>query len=260
MSDAQLQKFVFASANEVNVVAWNEKPWFVGKNVSDILGYQDTEHMVRRLDEDEYKTFNFKDFQNPHFGGIGLEGVKRIILLTESGLYHAIFGSKKPEAQKFRRWVTEEVLPSIRKHGAYMTESVQNRVLENPEEAVTIAKALKEEHEARLELEGRVADAEATAVKLEEEKTHYIDLWVKANAEKTKAMKKLKHTQNKAWGATGGLTSANNRYKAENIQLKEKNKQQALEIECNVKTINYLTTALMAKCSHKKKDDREGLL
>lgn len=152
-----LQKFVFESANEVNVVVWNEEPWFVGKNVSDILGYQDTEHMVRRLDEDEYKTFNCKDFQNPHFGGIGLEGVKRIILLTESGLYHAIIGSKKPEAKEFRRWVTEEVLPSIRKHGAYMTPQTAQNVLATPENAIVLAKALLDEHEHVQKLESENA-------------------------------------------------------------------------------------------------------
>ena len=69
-----LQKFVFASANEVNVVVWNEKPWFDGKNVSDILGYQDTEHMVRRLDDDEWMKLNTNDLGFPPKMGGNLGG------------------------------------------------------------------------------------------------------------------------------------------------------------------------------------------
>jgi prophage antirepressor-like protein len=84
--------------------------WFVAKDVADMLGYSDTEKMIRRLDDDEKLTSHF-----------GMSGQSReMIIINESGLYSSILGSKKPEAKTFKRWVTCEVLPQIRKTGGYI--------------------------------------------------------------------------------------------------------------------------------------------
>lgn len=84
------------------------EPWFIAKEVAAALGYSDAEAMTRRLDDDEK--------QNLQIVGFGPRGVT---VINESGLYSSILGSNKPEAKRFKRWVTAEVLPSIRTSGAY---------------------------------------------------------------------------------------------------------------------------------------------
>ena len=92
----------------LNVLNIDGEPWFVAKEVADILGYSDAEAMTRRLDGDEK--------QNRQIVGFGPRGATTV---NEAGLYSAIMGSTKPEAKAFKRWVTHEVLPSIRKTGGY---------------------------------------------------------------------------------------------------------------------------------------------
>lgn len=86
------------------------EPWFVASDIAKALGYRDAEKMTRRLDDDEKGTRSV--------GTLG--GTQQMTVITEAGLYTAILGSKVEGAQRFKRWVTHEVLPSIRKHGGYM--------------------------------------------------------------------------------------------------------------------------------------------
>lgn len=81
--------------------------WFVAKDVAEILGYGQATDMTRRLDDDEKQTRFDRCSQNNQ------------VLITESGLYNAVLGSQKPEAKRFKKWVTSEVLPTIRKTGGY---------------------------------------------------------------------------------------------------------------------------------------------
>lgn len=90
------------------IVDEHGEPWFIAMEVSDILGYSDTYEMTKRLDEDEK--------QNRQIAGFGPRGVSTI---SEPGLYTAVFGSSKSEARAFKRWVTHDVLPQIRKTGSY---------------------------------------------------------------------------------------------------------------------------------------------
>lgn len=90
----------------------NGEPWFVLKDVCKVLGIADHKVAARRLDQDEV-------CQTPLTDSIGRQQETNII--NESGLYNVILRSDKPEAKPFRKWVTSEVLPTIRKHGAYMT-------------------------------------------------------------------------------------------------------------------------------------------
>ena len=101
----------------VRVINRDGEPWFVAKDVADILGYGLTTDMTRRLDDDE------KGMQITHTPG----GKQEMIIINEPGLYAAIMGSQKPEAKDFKRWVTHDVLPSIRKTGSYT-------VPQNPEQ------------------------------------------------------------------------------------------------------------------------------
>lgn len=104
----QLVAFQFGK-REVRTVIVDNEPWFVAKDVAEILGYRMASDMCRRLDDDEKDT----RFLRTHSGD------QEMTVINESGLYNAILGSNKPDAKKFKKWVTAEVLPSIRKYGAY---------------------------------------------------------------------------------------------------------------------------------------------
>ncbi len=107
----QLTTFNFEGANVRAIKDENNESWFLAKDVAAILGYNDTEAMTRRLDSDEV--------QNLQIVGFGNRGVN---IINESGLHSSILGSAKPEAKKFKKWVTSEVLPSIRKTGGYSVQ------------------------------------------------------------------------------------------------------------------------------------------
>lgn len=93
----------------VRTVIKDEEPFFLAKDVAQILGYKKTNDMTKRLDEDEKGATICRT----------LGGNQKFAIITESGLYHAIFMSRKTEAKTFRRWVTEEVLPAIRRTGSF---------------------------------------------------------------------------------------------------------------------------------------------
>jgi prophage antirepressor-like protein len=105
--------FNFESHNVRTVVAENGEVWFVAKDVADALGYSDTYAMTRRLDKDESMTAKL--------AGMNMNSV----FINESGLFSSILGSQKPEAKRFKKWVTSEVLPAIRKTGKYEAPKVE---------------------------------------------------------------------------------------------------------------------------------------
>lgn len=125
----------------VRTVEVNGEPWFVGKDVAEILGYVDTNKAVAMHVDEEDKKLN--DKTSPSFGQRGTT------LINESGLYGLILSSKLPTAKKFKHWVTSEILPDIRRHGAYMTNEVIERTLTDPDYLIQLATALKEERQAR---------------------------------------------------------------------------------------------------------------
>ena len=108
----ELQNFNF-SGQDVRIITINDEPWFVGKDVADILGYSNSRKALSDHVDDEDKGVTKSDT---------LGGNQNITIINESGLYSLILKSKKPEAKQFKRWVTSDVLPTIRKHGAYMTD------------------------------------------------------------------------------------------------------------------------------------------
>lgn len=111
-----LQIFNFQSKTQVRTVTKDDEVWFVATDIAQILGYRDAEKMVRMLDDDEADT---------HKVGIrsenGVEQIREVLVISESGLYSAVIKSQRDEAKPFRRWVTHEVLPGIRKKGFYET-------------------------------------------------------------------------------------------------------------------------------------------
>ena len=119
---------------KVRTMEINGEPYFVGKDVSEILGYSDTNKAIAMHVDDEDK------LNDKTASSLGQRGGW---LINESGLYSLILSSKLPKAKEFKRWVTSEVLPSIRKHGAYAVDEL----LSDPEFAIKTFTALKEERE-----------------------------------------------------------------------------------------------------------------
>lgn len=147
---SNLQKFNFEQ-NEVQTVLINEELYFIGKEISTILGYSNSRKALSDHVDPEDKlvlTSQIVTLENiPNRGLIGI---------NESGLYSLVIGSKLPTAKKFKRWVTKEVLPSIRKNGMYATDEL----LDNPDLLIEVATKLKEERTLRLVAEQRVAEYE----------------------------------------------------------------------------------------------------
>lgn len=122
-----IQLFSFEN-QKVRTLTIDEKPYFVGKDVADILGYSNPrDALIKHVDEEDKRSEIVKSSQLSQ----NTTGFTNVDLISESGVYSLIFGSKLPNAKKFKRWVTSEVLPAIRKHGAYMTDEKAFDVVHN---------------------------------------------------------------------------------------------------------------------------------
>ena len=131
----EMQVFSY-EGNEVRTISHGGETWWVLKDVCEILGLSNPSIVADRLDADERAKFD-----------LGRQGETNII--NESGLYNVIIRSDKPEAKKFKRWVTHEVLPSIRKHGAYLTPAKLEELMNDPDAWITVLTALKDERAAK---------------------------------------------------------------------------------------------------------------
>lgn len=142
----QLQKLFDFRGQQLRIVEKSNEPWFVAKDVCEILEINNSRQALTRLDEEEKADVTLNDGrQNRSFS-----------VVNESGLYELIFASRKLEAKTFKRWVKQEVLPSIRKHGAYMTNETIEKVITSPDFLIQLATNLKEEQEARRRAETKL--------------------------------------------------------------------------------------------------------
>ncbi|MDT2637931.1 phage antirepressor [Enterococcus dongliensis] len=140
-----LQIFAFEEKEEIRTLLISDEPYFVGKDVAEILGYERADNAIRNHVDNEDKLTH----------QISASGQNRnMTIINESGLYSLILKSKLPSARKFKRWVTSEVLPQIRKHGMYATDELLN----NPDLLIEVATKLKEERTLRLVAEQKVAE------------------------------------------------------------------------------------------------------
>lgn len=145
------KEFLF-NDQQVRTVVRDGEPWFVGKDVASILGYRDLNKAIAMHVDEEDK---LNDKTSSSFGlNLGQRGGW---FINESGLYGLIMSSKLPMAKDFKRWVTSEVLPTIRKHGAYMDMDVIEKTLTNPDFIIQLATTLKEEKQRRMEAEAKIA-------------------------------------------------------------------------------------------------------
>lgn len=142
----EIQLFSFDN-QQVRTLAINDQPYFVGKDVAEILGYKRTADAIRENVPDKFK-------------GVGVlptpGGKQKVTVISEAGLYKLAFKSHAKNAEKFTDWVASEVLPSIRKHGVYMTDEKIEEVLLNPDTIIKLATELKTERERRSIAEQRV--------------------------------------------------------------------------------------------------------
>lgn len=150
MSTDIIQPFDFKGHQVRTPTFETGQTWWVLSDVAKVLGVQNASDLAKRLDQDERSRFN-----------LGRQGKGWIV--NESGLYKIVLRSDKPEAHEFQSWVTHDVLPSIRRHGSYMSEDVVERTLSDPDYLIRLATALKDEHAARAVAEKQVGELQPKA-------------------------------------------------------------------------------------------------
>lgn len=156
---SELQSFNNAEFGSIRTLIINDEPYFVGKDVAEILGYTNPQKAIRDHIDEEDKTVN-KSFT--------VNGTKGI-LINESGLYSLILSSKMPNAKKFKRWVTSEVLPAIRKHGVYAVDQLLN----DPDMLIAALTKLKVEREKNSALMAKVAVQNQQIVEMKPKASYY---------------------------------------------------------------------------------------
>ena len=159
---SKLEIFENSEFGEIRTVEIGGEPWFVGRDVATVLGYSNPRKAIGDHVDDEDKGVTKCDT---------LGGSQDLTIINESGLYSLILSSKLPTAKAFKRWVTSEVLPAIRKHGLYAIDDI----LENPDIAIQALTKLKEERAARkaLELDNQVKSQQIAEL---QPKATYYDL------------------------------------------------------------------------------------
>ena len=131
---------------QVRAIMKDGEPWFVAADVCRALEIANNRDALTRLEQDE-KGVALTDTPG---------GAQEVTIVNEPGLYALVLGSRKPEAKAFKRWVTHEVIPSIRKYGMYATPTTIEQMIADPANAIKVFSALKQEQERRKELEATV--------------------------------------------------------------------------------------------------------
>lgn len=148
-----LQIFKSPDFGQVRTIQQNGEPWFIGKDVAEILGYKKPENAIAVHVDDEDKTTTL-------IQGTGSNYKSNAVIINESGLYSLILSSKMPKAKEFKRWVTSEVIPAIRKTGGYIAGSENMTDAEIMAKAVLVAQSTIRQRDQRIkELESDVAAA-----------------------------------------------------------------------------------------------------
>lgn len=187
----KLQNFNF-SGHDIRIVTIDNEPWFVVKDIASAINASNGSSITKMVD-DEDKGVN-KVYT--------LGGNQDLATVNESGLYTILLRSNNPQAKPFRRWVTSDVLPTIRKHGAYMTDSKLEEALLNPDTLINLATQLKHEREEKAQLRALNSNL-AVENQIMQPKAQYFDDLVERNLltnfRDTAKMLKIKQTQFIDW-------------------------------------------------------------
>ena len=193
MNQTKVTVFNNEEFGDVRTIMIDNEPWFVGRDVANILGYSNSRQAISTHVDDEDKKDGVTVCDS-----IGRE--QKPVLINESGLYSLIFGSKLESAIKFKNWVTSEVLPCIRKNGIYATDNVIDNILNNPDFGIELLTKLKEERAARIEAE------KTNAILMHVNKTYTMteiakEIGLKSANELNKilAEKKIQYKSNGTW-------------------------------------------------------------
>lgn len=162
--DNNIQIFSNEELGTIRIMGTSDAPQFCLSDICKILGLQ-AAAVTRRLEKDVISSHTL----------LTSGGYQALNFVTEDGLYDVILDSRKPEAKRFRKWVTSEVLPTIRKHGAYMTKDTLERAIAEPDFLIQLATTLKEEKAKRLEAEQQ-CEAQKQIIGEMEKKVSYLDL------------------------------------------------------------------------------------
>lgn len=144
----ELEIFNNPEFGQIRATEINGEPYFVGKDIAEALGYTNPQKAIRDHVDQEDKTLNESFTVNGTMA----------VLISESGVYSLVFGSQLPKAKEFKHWVTSEVLPTIRKHGAYATPATIESIIADPDNGIKLLTALKEEQEKRKALQTQIAE------------------------------------------------------------------------------------------------------
>ena len=164
----ELKIFENPEFGKMRTLAIDGEPWIVGRDAAMMLGYAKPENAVSVHVDEEDKTSTL-------IQGSGSNYKSKTVIINESGLYSLILSSRLPGAKRFKRWVTSEVIPSIRKNGVYATPETVEHLLGDPDFAIQTFTALKEEREKRMALELENA-RQKTAIAVMEPKADYHDI------------------------------------------------------------------------------------
>ena len=146
MTENEIIFFKHEEFGEIRTLNIDGEPWFVGKDIAVALGYSAPRNAIQAHVDNEDKTTALIQCT-------GSEYKSNAVIINESGLYSLILSSKLTSAKKFKRWVTSEVLPSLRKHGAYFTAETLHKTMSDPRELVKLLTTLADEQEKRRKLE-----------------------------------------------------------------------------------------------------------
>ena len=152
----ELQVFSY-EGSEIRTVQLSGEPWWVLKDICNVLELSNPSVIADRLDDDEKEKVDPKQY-------LGSRSNEPVTVVSESGLYNVILLSRKPEAKKFKRWITHEVLPAIRKYGAYVTPAKLEEIISDPDAWIKVLTALKDERAAKERLQMEVARNEPKVV------------------------------------------------------------------------------------------------
>lgn len=199
-AECKLEVFRNSEFGDLNTIVIDGEPWFIGKEVAEKLGYvntkkaildhvdvQDKQHFLRS----QFVTLEIQGFKMPNRG---------MICVNESGLYSLILSSKLESAKRFKHWITSDVLPSIRKHGAYMTEQTLEQALLSPDFLIQLASKLKEEQEHNKRLTQRNKELATTNAALSKEINTWNPREILNSLVRSYAIKACSNKVSYAWG------------------------------------------------------------
>ena len=161
---SMIRTFSEATLGTIRTLIMNGEPYFVGADVTDILGYKNSrDTLAKRVDAEDKGVAKCDT----------LGGDQEMTVINESGLYSLIITSKKPEAKRFKRWITSDVLPSIRKHGMYATPETVEDILDNPDNMIKILTAYRDERKANEALKQEVAVRDQQLLEMQPKVSYY---------------------------------------------------------------------------------------